>query len=356
MIDAICKEIELQKNYIPGDTISTIYFGGGTPSVLNGQEIEMILSTIVRNFPVDAKEITLEANPDDLTIEKILDMQHAGISRLSIGIQSFFDEDLRWMNRAHSSAQAFECLELAQSGGFENISADLIYGIPEQSDERWKFNVQQLIERNISHISCYALTVEPETALFHSIEKKKMPPPDEDQAAKNFYTLIDLLTKNKYEHYEISNFAKEKKYAQHNSSYWKGEKYLGIGPSAHSFNGISRQWNVANNALYIQNIEQENLPAEIEVLTPENLLNEKIMTSLRTQWGLALQVFRKEIGEEDFLRFRKAIDRHIQKGNLEIQNERLLLTQQAKFFADGVISDLFFTGQEKTGNDIFPAL
>lgn len=342
MLQAISKEIELQKNYLENEIVETIYFGGGTPSVLSGKEIENILSVIHKHFKVDATEITLEANPDDLNKEKIAELKHTGINRLSIGIQSFSEADLRWMNRAHTARQAVECLLDAQDAGFENLSADLIYGIPGQSEKTWEENILQLLNFHIPHISCYALTVEPKTALFHAIEKKKMNMPDEEQAAQNFYVLIDLLEKNGYEHYEISNFAKEKKYAQHNTSYWKGAKYSGIGPSAHSYNGISRQWNIANNAAYILSLEEGKIPRETEVLSEENILNEFIMTSLRTQWGLKLQEMKHRAGSEKFSHFMREVQLQIQKGNLLIQNEILLLTRQGKFFADGIISDLFF--------------
>jgi oxygen-independent coproporphyrinogen III oxidase len=295
--DALLKEISLQKNYL-FEHVATVYFGGGTPSILPSEDIDSILKKLKDTFQVDVDaEITLEANPDDITATKLAEWKAIGINRLSIGIQSFFEEDLRWMNRAHNAKQAVECIELAQQSGFDNLTIDLIYGTPSLTDEHWKYNVQKAIELNIPHLSCYALTVEPRTALEKMIEQKKIENVNTEKQARHFEMLMQWIQLAGYEHYEISNFAKPGFKSKHNSSYWQGKSYLGLGPSAHSFNGSSRQWNVANNALYIQSLNKGAVPFEIEVLTKEQQLNEYIMTSLRTMEGLSLKKVTDEFGE-----------------------------------------------------------
>ncbi|MBC8173042.1 MAG: radical SAM family heme chaperone HemW [Chitinophagales bacterium] len=343
MIQAIMKELVLQRSYLGDQVVETIYFGGGTPSLLLDEDIKKILDTIYENFTVAAKEITLEGNPDDLTGNKLTELKESGINRLSIGIQSFLDADLLWMNRAHNADQSALCIKNAIQQGFTNISADLIYGIPDQTDEQWKTNIQKMIDFGIPHISCYALTVEPNTALQYFIEKKKTKAPDEQQAAGNYATLREILQQHNYDHYEISNFAKDKRYALHNTAYWKGKWYLGVGPSAHSFNGTSRQWNVANNALYIQNIEQENIPFEAEMLSTVQQANETVMTSLRTMWGLDLAAFKENFGEHHYEQILFEAKSHLQKNNLVIEDDHLLIAPQTKFIADGIISDLFLS-------------
>jgi oxygen-independent coproporphyrinogen-3 oxidase len=341
MVNAILLELEQRKSYLV-DVINTIYFGGGTPSICSKQ-INALLIKIKSNFKVtDNAEITLEANPDDISIEKLQHWKQIGINRLSIGVQSFIEEDLRWMNRAHKASQAIQCIEWAKEAGFINFSIDLIYGTPTLSDEQWKQNVQTAISLNIPHLSCYALTVEPKTALDKMIEKKKVAALDAEKQARHFELLMKWLYDAGYEHYEISNFAKSGHRSKHNSSYWQGAHYLGIGPAAHSFNGISRQWNIANNALYIKGIENGKVPFEIEDLTVEQALNEYIMTSLRTMEGLSIHYVMEKWGEEKASYLVTNSAEYIIKGDASIINNHIILTNQGKLLADGIAADLFF--------------
>ena len=286
--------------------------------------------------------MTLEANPDDITAEKLLHWKSLGIKRLSIGIQSFVEEDLRWMNRAHNAKQATSAILLAKESGFDNISIDLIYGTPTLSNEQWKQNVHTAISLQVPHLSCYALTVEPKTALDKLIEKKKVLAPDPEKQARHFELLMHWMEQSGYEHYEISNFAKTGMRSKHNSSYWQGAPYIGLGPAAHSFNGHSRQWNIANNALYIKGIEVGNVTFEMETLTPTQALNEYIMTSLRTSEGLSFEQVTRIWNEEKTLEIRKNAAIYIQQENAVINNEYLQLTSKGKLLADGIAADLFF--------------
>ncbi|MDQ2753020.1 MAG: radical SAM family heme chaperone HemW, partial [Bacteroidota bacterium] len=281
MIYAIGMEAKLRK-YYSKEKVTTVYIGGGTPSLLTITHLRTLLEKLRDNFSIlsDA-EVTLEANPDDINIESLLQWKSAGINRLSIGVQSFRDADLQWMNRAHNARQALGCIQLATKTGFNNLSIDLIYGTPTLSNEQWIQNIEQAIALDVHHLSCYALTVEPKTALYHLIKEKKVANVDEETQSVQFEILINRLCEAGYEHYEISNFAKPGFQSKHNSSYWQGKPYIGLGPSAHSFNGVSRQWNVANNALYIASLKIGEVPFEIEYLTPQQQLNEYIMTSLR---------------------------------------------------------------------------
>jgi oxygen-independent coproporphyrinogen III oxidase len=338
---ALLKEISLQKNYL-SEPVSTIYFGGGTPSILPSEDIDNILKQLKDIFSVDAEaEVTLEANPDDITATKLAEWKAVGINRLSIGIQSFFEEDLRWMNRAHNAKQAVECIELAQEAGFHNLTIDLIYGTPSLTDEHWKSNVQKAIELHIPHLSCYALTVEARTALEKMIEQKKIENVDTEKQATHFEMLMEWMQQAGYEHYEISNFAKPGFKSKHNSSYWQGKPYLGLGPSAHSFNGSSRQWNIANNALYIQSLNRGEVPFEIEVLTKEQQLNEYIMTSLRTMEGLSLKKMTDEFGERATEKLLQAAQPYIKRNHLKQNSNYLQTTSQGKLLADGIAADLF---------------
>lgn len=341
MMDAILKEIEMQKDYLQGQTVETIYFGGGTPSLLDIAEVEKILSAIYSNYTTAPSEITLELNPDDSTREKLNQLRSVGVNRLSVGVQSFFDDDLKWMNRSHTSKQAGSCIEDAHDAGFENISADLIYGIPNQPQKNWISNIDKMTAYAIPHLSCYALTVEPKTELHALIEKKLIAPLDEVQAGENFSILTSSLQEKGYEHYEISNFAREKKYALHNTAYWQGKWYLGIGPSAHSYNGVSRQWNVSNNAQYIKSLQENTLAFEKEILTETERANEFIMISLRTMWGLDLNEFRHIVSAAEMESFMRAADEQILQGHMEIIDEHLKIKAGSKFFADGLISELF---------------
>ena len=342
MVDAMIREIKLRKDYLQNDKINSIYLGGGTPSVLSLSQIEILFNTVYHNFIVDEHaEITLEANPDDLTRIKLEALKQTPINRLSIGIQSFFEEDLKWMNRAHSSDQAKNSIIDAQLAGFDNITIDLIYGMPELTDEKWLKNIDTVLSYEIDHLSSYALTVEPQTALGHFIKRKKLPPLNEEQSARQFEILIDKLAQHHYEQYEVSNFARNNKYAIHNSAYWKNEMYLGIGPSAHSFNKISRSWNIANNAKYIQAIDANKPDHETEILSTENQLNEYLMTGLRTIWGCDLQHIEKTFGEQFSEKILPKIKQKETEGLIEINGTNFKLTRKGKLFADGIASELF---------------
>ncbi|MFY0252797.1 radical SAM family heme chaperone HemW [Chitinophaga sp. 30R24] len=342
MVASILQEISLQKDYLAQQPIHTIYFGGGTPSLLEDTELQSLLAHLRATFQVAADaEITLEANPDDLNPEKLAMLQAAGVNRLSIGVQSFFEADLIWMNRAHNSAQALACIQQAQAAGFRNITIDLIYGGPTLTNEGWEHNVKQAIALGIPHLSCYALTVEPGTALDHFIRKKQMAPTDPDKAARHFELLVSWAEAAGYEHYEISNFALPGWHSKHNSSYWQGKSYLGLGPSAHSFNGLSRQWNVANNAQYIKSIAAGKVPFEIESLTVDMQFNEYVMTSLRTAAGTNLEWVAERFGTSFAIHLIAHSQPFIAIGRMERLGETLRLTKAGKLFADGIAGDLF---------------
>lgn len=336
LVKSLAKETELQKNYLGSEAVETIYFGGGTPSLLEIEDLKLIIEKIKTVFVVTADaEATLEANPDDITEEKLIQWKEAGINRLSIGIQSFFDEDLRWMNRAHTSQQTISSLQLA-TNHFSNITIDLIYGIPGLSDDKWKQNVDTAIELNIPHLSCYALTVEKKTPLDKMIREQKKENVDPDKQSKQFLLLMQWLEDAGYEHYEISNFAKPGWRSRHNSSYWQGKKYLGIGPSSHSFDGNSRQWNISNNQQYIDSIQKGIIPFQREVLTETQKLNENIMTSLRTMEGLDL----KKTGNASEKLIVSA-NKYIESGLMKLSDQHLILTREGKLLADGIASALF---------------
>jgi len=333
--------MEARKDYIAGEEIATIYFGGGTPSLLTEEELEMILDRLHALYPIaQGAEITLEANPDDMAEPgRPAAWRRRGINRLSIGIQSFFDEDLRWMNRVHSARQAADSIRNAQEAGLDNISIDLIYGTPGLSDLRWEKNVGQALLLGIPHLSCYALTVEPRTALDTMIRQHKKEDVHPDDQARQFLLLMDLLAAAGYEHYEISNFALPGRRSRHNTSYWQGKPYLGLGPSAHSYDGISsRQWNIANNAVYIQSSIP---PSEKEMLTPTQQLNEYIMISLRTMEGADLDHVAQRFGEEASRTLQSGAEQYIREGKMVMDGRRLILTREGKLLADGIAADLF---------------
>lgn len=341
MVKAICKEAAIQQSYLT-EKVETIYFGGGTPSLSTKYQIQSTIDTLRELFDVaDDAEISLEANPDDITEEKLTGWKEAGINRLSIGIQSFFEDDLQWMNRAHNAQQAMQCIELAQKIGFANITIDLIYGTPALTDEKWKQNVVTALSLNIPHLSCYALTVEPKTALAKMITTQQSENVDADKQARHFLLLTQWMSEAGFEHYEISNFALPRFRSKHNSSYWQGKPYLGLGPSAHSFNGISRQWNIANNSLYLKSIETGTLPFEVEVLTETQQLNEYIMTSLRTIEGISLKRVAESWGDEKKILLINTAQKHITCGHLVLVNDILQLGADGKFLADGIAADLF---------------
>ncbi len=341
---ALKKEIDLRKEYLGTKKISTVYFGGGTPSLLTPKEILKIFEALNKYFSIDTDaEITLEANPDDLVKDKILELKQTPINRLSIGIQSFFDEDLKLMNRVHNSEEAIRSVKISQDAGFENITLDLIYGIPSLTNEKWMTNLSTAFSLNVPHISSYCLTVEPQTALAHFIKKRKIKNVDEEKSAAQFEIMIGEMTRNNFIQYEISNFCKEGFYSRHNSNYWKQEYYLGLGPSAHSFDGTSRQWNIANNNLYIQALQEGDLKFEKEILAKEQQYNEYVLTSIRTIWGTDLNCVGKIFGEE-LLHYCIAESKsHIDTGNLIRRGNKLFLTGKGKLLADTITSDLFKT-------------
>lgn len=346
MLQALVKEIQLQKSYLNGETIETIYFGGGTPSVLEPGEINLLIDTITRLHTVASDaEITLEANPDDLYKAKVQALLQTPVNRFSIGIQSFFDEDLAWMNRVHRANEAEAAVKRAQDTGFENITVDLIYGYPLLTDQKWKHNLKLVFDLGVPHVSSYSMTVEPNTALASFISKKKQPPMNEQQSAEQFNILMEVMQANGFEHYEISNFCKPGHYSRHNSNYWKGVKYLGIGPSAHSYNSEARQWNVANNAKYIQSLLKNTIPAETEILSETDRLNEYIMTSLRTMWGLDLDKL-NAIAAASANQLLIAAEEYFDREWIIQKENTLYLTPTGKLYADQVAAGLFFQADQ----------
>jgi oxygen-independent coproporphyrinogen-3 oxidase len=343
VLQAITKELELRKDYLNGAAIETIYIGGGTPSLLTADEINRLYETIMQHYPVQhIKEFTLEANPDDLEIAYLKSLRNTPVDRFSIGVQSFRDEDLVYMHRAHNAGQADYAIKAAQDAGFSNITIDFIYGTPGLTDAAWKSNLSKVKELSIPHFSAYALTVEEKTALHHNIMNRKTAPVDPEQAAGQFELLVDQATAMGFEQYEISNFALPGSYAVHNTNYWRGLPYLGIGPSAHSFNGTSRGWNVANNALYAKSILQDKkLAFEQEQLTPIQHLNEYIMTSLRTMWGCDLDKIANEWDSSFAQQVEKSSHLFREKKWLRQDGRVLLLTNAGKLFADKIAVELF---------------
>jgi len=340
MVQALADELILRKNELY-ETVETIYFGGGTPSLLSIKELDFLIKTIFENYQVSKNpEITLEANPDDLSKEKIIKLSSSPINRLSIGIQSFFEDDLKMMNRAHTSEESKKSLSLA-TRHFKNITIDLIYGIPNMSVEKWKKNLNMSFDFGVPHISSYALTVEPNTALESFIKKGKYPPIDESLSAEHFNMLVKETSKKGFVQYEISNFGKPDFFSKHNTSYWKGASYLGIGPSAHSYNGIQRSWNVSNNARYIKSIQQKSLPHEIEILSEKDQFNEYVMTGLRTIWGISLEKVEIKFGMSIKNKLLNNIEKHLNNKTLKIKSGSIITTTKGKFLADGIASDLF---------------
>lgn len=346
MIDAIAKELKLRKKEFEQETVGTIYFGGGTPSVLSIEEINFLIDTVYKNYKVtEDPEITLEANPDDLSTDKIKELANSSINRLSIGIQSFDEEDLKMMNRAHNAEEAKRCLEEVVQY-FDNVSIDLIYGIPGMTNERWKQNVEKALSFGIPHISSYALTVESQTALSKFIQKGTVSAPKDEVAEAHFAILVEMLEANGFIHYELSNFGKEQYFSKNNSAYWLGKKYLGIGPSAHSYDGVSRSWNIANNTLYRKAIDKEELPNEVEVLSVTDRYNEYIMTGLRTIWGVSLERIAIEFGETYLDYLEQQSRRFLEDELLFVDQDVLRATKKGKFLVDGIASDLFLINLE----------
>lgn len=343
VLDAMQQEMVLQKDYLQGETLETIYFGGGTPSLLSAQEIASFLDKIAENFRLHpALEITLEANPDCLTPEYLKNIRSAGINRLSIGIQSFHDHHLKWMNRTHSAKDSMNCVQIAQNHGFEDLSIDLIFGFPQLSEQEWNENLNHAIQLEVPHISSYSMAVSPSTALDHQIKMNKMPAIDEEQSAAHFIKGKKTLMEAGYDHYEISSFSKIGHQSRHNSNYWKGVPYLGIGPSAHSFNGSERQWNIRNNARYLNSIQKGLIPGEKEVLSLNNQLNEQILTQLRMKEGLFLSEIEIKYGKNKVDSILKDAAPHLRSNKLVLtENKNLILSTEGQLYADIIAADLF---------------
>ncbi len=346
MVLALAKEIRLRKREFDNETVETIYFGGGTPSILAVSDLQLLIDEVYKNYNVSENpEITVEANPDDLSEARITALSSTKINRLSIGIQSFFEEDLKLMNRAHNSEEAKKSLEIATKY-FDNISVDLIYGTPGMNNEHWLQNIQTVLDLNIPHISSYALTVEPKTALQKFIKQGIVPQPDDAVAHEQFLLLVDTLEANGFAHYELSNFGKPDYFSKNNSGYWLGKKYLGIGPSAHSYDGKNRSWNIANNSIYIKSLAENKLPRETETLTETDRYNEYIMTGLRTVWGVSLDRIATEFGENMLQYLLQNAKRYLDDEKLIVENNILRTTKKGKFFCDGIASDLFWLNLE----------
>lgn len=341
LIQAFVKELTLRKDEMRNQTVETIYFGGGTPSLLTNDELQLLIDAVYKYYNVAANpEITLEANPDDLTIQRINELANSPINRLSIGIQSFFDEDLKLMNRAHNANEAKLCLEEATKC-FENITIDLIYGIPGLTNKRWIENIETALAFKIPHISTYSLTVEPKTALESFIKKGTINDVDEDVTQEQFHRLIEKLESEGYVQYELSNFGKRGFFSKHNTSYWQGKSYLGIGPSAHSFNGKQRSWNVRNNSIYIKSLSNNVLPMEVETLSTTDKYNEYVMTGLRTIWGVSLHKIEQDFDKSYKTYLLEQSQKHMNEDLLYIDDDKIGITNKGKFLSDGIASDLF---------------
>lgn len=343
MIRSMKTEIRLRKDELQDKSLKSLYFGGGTPSILSADEINSLIDEVLKYFTFDNDiEVTLEANPDDLDKNFLKQLAQSPVNRLSIGTQSFFEEDLILMNRAHNASEAESSIKRAQDFGFENLSIDLIYGSPTSNLEIWKENLNKTIALEVPHISSYALTVEPKTALENWISKGKVASPREEEQNKEFYYLSDFLKDNGFEHYEVSNFAKPGFYSRHNSAYWKYKEYLGIGPSAHSYNGFDvRSWNVANNQQYIKKLHAGILAKEEEILSQYDQFNEMIMIGLRTIWGVDLESLKSKFSDQILEHFQHEIKSKIEEGVLIQENNHLKIPEKHWFMADGIASDLF---------------
>lgn len=340
MIGTILKEIELRKDYLNEASIETIYFGGGTPSILTIEELEQILSAIHSNYDTsNLAEVTLEANPDDITTNQVQEWKEIGVNRLSIGLQSFKESDLKWMNRAHNVEESYTCIKSAIEGGITNLTVDLMYGLPDLSNEEWKNHIQTVVDMGVQHVSAYCLTIEEGTVLDKFVENGKIVPPTDDLQAEQFLLLVDTLEQNGIMQYEISNFGKEGFESKHNSNYWKGTHYLGIGPSAHSFDGKSRSWNVANNQKYMQQIEAGGDWNETEILSKNDLFNELILTGLRTIEGVNLAQLDAISPLDD--KINKQINQFCSENLMEQSNNSIRLTKNGRLQADRIASDMF---------------
>ena len=342
-VGSLLDEIDQRHTYLEDKNISTIYFGGGTPSILSVEEINQILAKIYSLFTVSEQaEITLEANPDDLTNEKLKDLkENTRINRLSMGVQSFFDDDLHYLNRVHNAGSARKSIELALDNGFNNMTIDLIYGIPTLTEKKWRENLDIFYSYQLPHLSSYSLTVEPKTALHTLIRKGRMKNIDEEQSIRDFKILLESTTEKGFVHYEISNFAKEGYYSKHNSIYWLGGHYVGFGPSAHSFNGTSRQWNVSNMKQYTSPEKIDHIVAEKEILTTIQQFNEYVMTSLRTSWGCDVEHIQNVFGKQFADHLNQKITPFVRENKVERILNNYFLTDFGKLFADGIAAELF---------------
>jgi oxygen-independent coproporphyrinogen-3 oxidase len=342
LLQAMHRELQSRRNYLEGETVETIYFGGGTPSLLATDDLKRLIDAIHGYFPVASNaEITLEANPDDLTYHKIIELARTPVNRLSIGIQSFRDQDLQWMNRAHSSSQADFSVKCAQDRGFENITIDLIYSIPGLSDRDWMENIRKAVDLQIQHISAYSLTIEPQTAFGHQLAKQELQPVDDETGSKQFITLVQELARSGFQQYEVSNFCRPSMESKHNSAYWLGKKYLGIGPSAHSFNGTSRQWNVSNNPRYAKGWMTGVPEFETEIIDNRTRVNEYLMTRLRTAWGVDLEFLQHTYGVDLWQLEKSRFEELIGDGLMHKDNHIITLTTQGLLRADRIASELF---------------
>ena len=341
LVSALAKELIMRKDYIQGATIETIYLGGGTPSLLEEKELNVIMETLHKQYKISQEvETTLEANPDDLTVDKLRQLKSSGINRLSIGIQSFHEVDLKWMNRSHNAAQARNSIVEARNLGFENLSIDLIFGCPTTTEENWQENLDLVSELDIPHISCYGLTIEEKTALAHQVKTQSGSLPKEESNAQQFLMTMNHLESQGYEQYEISNYAKNQLYSRHNTNYWKQVPYLGIGPSAHSFDGRSRQWTQPNNSQYIKNVNEGRLPSDSEVLSSKDLYNEYVLTHLRTIWGCNTNSIKSN--HTNYVEhFRTEVSPLIQQGLILQSDNQYTLTTEGKFIADKITAQLF---------------
>lgn len=341
MIKAICEEINLQSNFFKTKELTSIYFGGGTPSLLEANEIQLILTQLAKHYSWNENiEITLEANPDDITLNKIKNLKQGGINRLSVGIQSFIDSELLASNRAHNAAESHNAIKICQDAGIENLSLDLIYGMPDSNTDSWEFNILKALELNVDHISSYALTVEPNTALSHMVKNRSIVLPKEIDVSRQYLQLIKHLTSAGYDHYEISNFAKPNKYAIHNTNYWRSIPYLGLGPSAHSYQSNYRYWNISNNAKYIESITNGLVPHEVEEIKYSDQFNEYIMTRLRTMWGINLTDLQTKFAKQ-VENVHQDIAEYLESNHVVLDDNHYKLTPEGRLLADRIASDLF---------------
>ncbi|MEK6481458.1 radical SAM family heme chaperone HemW [Catalinimonas sp. 4WD22] len=342
MVQAIVRELQLQKNYLGSEPVNTIYFGGGTPSLLSEAELQLLLETLYQHFSItEHAELTLEANPDDLNTDKLKMLHKAGANRLSIGIQSFHEPHLKFLNRAHNAVEASNCVQLAQDVGFDNISIDLIYAIPSENHQIWESDLAKAIALQPQHISSYCLTIEEKTVFGNWLRKGKLSEVGENYAAEQFEMLLSSLKADGYEQYEISNFCLPDFHSRHNSNYWCREPYLGVGPGAHSYNRQSRQFNISNNSIYLKSLAEDEIPAEQEMLSPQDQINEYIMTGLRTKWGCDLQKIKDEYNYDLFLENKNYLNNLLAEGKISMQDQHLILTDSGKLLADRIASDLF---------------